>query len=605
MMAEAVVSHRPGAGVPPWLFVVLLLMLFRLPQNIAAVFAETMAFLQFEEMQRLELAITGIEDGSSLPLEGLPALPDPTVVKPEEMIAALMEHGADDRHTLERDWLMGGACARFRAAAAGALAAIERARFLEEQHKVLLRRLVRLKKETMIERLERFGDEELLEVIRRETGVLPPAMAKTACVFFLLEFEDSRRARLRTQWGFPDGDPATHNPRSLTDRAGVASPALWRLRIELLLAKPAFLIDLGVAVIPLLGLLTVLLPGVRQRWVEKRFGLRADVAGYREIEEIRTFMAERLGNMTMCCNLLRPGIAFVYPGGDRRPRLAVLGGMFALWRRSPEQARGVLLHETMHVRRGDYLLVGYGSLFERFLHWLVIGFMVVLATHLVVNMVFSVAAVGLDPAHQGQALVRQIGSACWATLSLFLLLLSKIMVPLLAIWALELNADHGAGPELKLSLQLTALTDTRLSRIHRWAGSLTHPPLWLRTWLLRGDDGLRGMVRQLVFPLAYLIGLVLLVLMGICTKMATGGLTREAMVWLLHLGRSAFAERWWIFGAMAVMVLVWPVLANGWERLFGGAGGIDRRLEQGRINAALVLAALAALAWWLGKGTLD
>jgi hypothetical protein len=52
------------------------------------------------------------------------------------------------------------------------------------------------------------------------------------------------------------------------------------------------------------------------------------------------------------------------------------------------------------------------------------------------------------------------------------------------------------------------------------------------------------------------------------------------------------------------MVLVGPVLANGWERLFGGAGGIDRRLEQGRINAALVLAALAALAWWLGKGTL-
>jgi hypothetical protein len=519
---------------------------------------------------------------------------------PTELMAALMDPGAENRHIVARNWLMTGACARFRAAAASVLGHVEQARFLEGRHKELLRQLVQIKKDTMVMRLEQFGDDELREAIRREIGDPPSTLPKPESVSVLLEFDETRRVGLLKALGITASDRGSSNrDHDIRDLFPFDSPALWRLRIELLLAKPVFMIDIGIVLIPVFGLLTVLLPGMRQRWVEKRLGLQAQGGEYPEIEEMRDIAVRHAGPMTVRCNLLRPGIAFVYPGGDRRPRLAVLGGMFALWHRSPEQAKGVLVHEAMHVRRGDYLLVGYGSLFARYLDWLVIGFAGLLALHLVVNMVFSVSAIGLDVVYHAITLGTQMWRAACASLSIFFVVLSKIIVPLLAIWALELNADEGVGRERARYLDFAAQAGGRLSRIHQWAGSLTHPPLWMRRWLLYQDDWRRDVLRQVVFPVSYLIGIVLLLCMGALAKLATGGLTLESILWLLNLGRAAFSEKCWMFGGMAVLILVWPFFVHGWERVFSGAGGRCRRWGSGRIIAASSLAMVAALAWWL------
>ncbi|MGE4561229.1 MAG: hypothetical protein AB7E77_13580 [Desulfobulbus sp.] len=583
--------------MPPWLVVALLLMIFRLPQSMEMLSVEIMELLRIEEAQRLELAVEGIEDGAGLGPDFTADLPDPAKMAPEELMAAF-SLGANGPNAAMRDWLNGGACARFRAAAAGAIAGIGRAQWVEGRRKELLRQLIENKKELMAANLASFDDAALREVIRREIGPPPPNLPKNEAIALLLAFDQEKSARLRTRWGIsaPDSGEGTGNGAS-----GGDSFARWRLRLELVLTYPFFLIDMGVVFIPIMGLVTVLLPGVRQRWVEKRFGLRPEEGGLAEIEAIKVFAGQCAGTVAVRTNLLRPGIAFVYPGGDMRPRLALLGGMFALWRRSPKQARAVVLHESMHVRRGDYLLVGYGSIFERYLSWLVVGFAGLLVPLLVLNQIFSVGSIGLHPFHHCKAFALQLGRSVCAALSIFCQMLAKIILPLLALWALELNADYGVGREAQY-LESIEQGGGRWSWLSRWAGWLTHPPLWIRRWFMRKEDWLRGMLRQLLFPAASVAGLLMLVLAALFAKLATGGIRSEDLAGLLDMGRSFFCEHAWLFAGMAMLILLWPLMANGWERLFCTAGRRYRRWDKGGALASLFLAIAAICAWRLGQG---
>ena len=110
----------------------------------------------------------------------------------------------------------------------------------------------------------------------------------------------------------------------------------------------------------------------------------------------------------------------------------------------------------------------------------------------------------------------------------------------------------------------------------------------------------RDVVRHLIFPSAYFVLLLVLILFGVFTKFAAGSVNLEGLVWLLGLARDNFIQWNWRFGEMAALVLAWPYLAPHWERFFAGNCRTYARWDTGRSLAGLALAALAGLAYWMG-----
>ena len=294
-------------------------------------------------------------------------------------------------------------------------------------------------------------------------------------------------------------------------------------------------------------------------------------------------------------NLLRPGFAFVYPRSYRRPRLAVLGGMYVLWRSDQHTAQSILLHEIEHVRHGDYLIVGYGSFFAKYLKWLIIGVLLLMGLIVLVGTVSSVASLGLHLGYLGKSFATQGLATLSATVSIFFLMMTSIIVPLVGIWAAELNADYAVSQEQNLQLGFS----TPGTRIHRIVGMLSHPPVRLRMWLVKRNDWVREVLRQMLFPCSFLLAILMLFLMGFFTKLPTDGLSAETFTWLLSLCRESLARKYWLFGAMAVLVLLWPYLSGYWEQLFAGQRRRYRLCNGSRCITALLLGVLAAVAWWL------
>jgi hypothetical protein len=586
---------RFAAGVPPWLLIALVLLLYRLPYNYELLRAEIEDFQAMEEPLRVDLALAKIEDGTSLFPLNMPG----TQLKDQIDVWLKRE---EERRLLIQDWLMDGACARFRSAAARAHAAIEQARFMDEHRKELYEKLIGHKMEMMALNLELLDDAKLMDLARQDSRREPPAGRRTEIIAYLLDVDEKQRERLCANWKELSPDLLQDLPaRVETEVPGGAGVDVWRSRVELALTKPAFLIDLGILLIPIAGLLTVFLPHWRGWKVEKRFGLEENSGELPEINEIKTFVTNRAPRVKLRVNLLRSGFAFVYPRGYRHPRLAVLGGMYALWRSDRETARGILLHEIEHVRQGDHLLVGYGSFFTMYLKYLLVSFAVLIAMHLIVSTSFSVGSVGLNPAHQGTLLMTQAVMALSSMASVLFAMMSKIVVPLLGIWALELNADYAVSREQALRLSRTETGARRPGVIRRSLGSLTHPPLWLRKWLAIREDWARGLLRHMVFPASYPVAISMFFLMGLFAKFQTDSSGLGSVAWLLGLCRESFARMYWLFGGMAAIVLLWPYLSGYWEQCFVGQRRQYRKWDVGRCIAAVLLGTLAALAWWLNS----
>jgi hypothetical protein len=78
----------------------------------------------------------------------------------------------------------------------------------------------------------------------------------------------------------------------------------------------------------------------------------------------------------------------------------------------------------------------------------------------------------------------------------------------------------------------------------------------------------------------------------------------ETVYWLLGLSRESFESKYWIFGGMAALLLMWPRLSDYWERFFVGKGRLYEWWDKGRWCAALLLWTLTMLAWWGGLSKL-
>lgn len=586
---------RPAAGEPPWLLIALILLIFEIPRIFGTLKSDLADFQTLEETQRTQIAVEEIEDVSSLfPVE-TPQSP-PRGAPPAQQQAWFKElKRLDDRRNAEiHNWLLGGVCARFRSEVREALSEIEAVHQVDDSMKVLLRKLVQLKTESLANTLRHLGNNDLRELVRREGWEPPPTASQFEMVTYLVDPDEQQRSALRSKWRETEqpGRGAMGNSNPAGDTIEILS-----MKGDWLLLYLGYLVDLGILSIPVAGLFTVALPHWRGWLVERQFRLEDIGEEFAELKEMRDFVANRAPLVELRANLLHPGHAFVYPKGYRKPRLAVLNGMYRLWRSDPEAARGTLLHEIEHIRQGDHLIVGYGSFFSHYLMWILALFAAVILAGLLLALISSVAGIGLNLEHQAKLAGRWIGMALAAGASTVFLMMSFIVIALAGIWGLELNADYGASRGARLEVRCgTRLVGQRW--VSRALGGLTHPPLWFRAWLIEKDDLARGLCRQVLFPSSYLIKLVFLFLFALCAELTSQHFSMQTVTWILGLARGAFASEYWIFGGSAALILLWPRLAHYWERFFIGQGREYALWDNGRSAAALLLGTLAIVAWW-------
>ena len=367
--------------------------------------------------------------------------------------------------------------------------------------------------------------------------------------------------------------------------SGSAAPG-ESLMASLRLARLAHLAELAPLLAVFLGIASLFVPQYRT-W---RIGRRYDLGPPPEtpaMAEIRAFLSQHAPGLSVRTNPRRGDqLTFVYPLGYRVAGMALFGGMLRLWRRDRPAAEAVLLHEIAHYRQGDALILGAGSPFATLLRlWLPLQLVAVVLPLLGVWAYDAAQFVVADSAaiRTATSLTHKLGQLLTLCLPGLLLILaglllwaaSAVILPLAGIWCAELSADRfvmdAQGSSEGLARAVAMLAGRTSWR--RWLLSqMSHPPVGLRAWFIRHYPRRVGLLGLLwLFPLAYVGRLLLLlgrattVLVGMPGVNVASVLAANVQVYFRTV-----APIW--LGAVALL-LVWPVLAVGWERWSCGAWG--------------------------------
>jgi Zn-dependent protease with chaperone function len=316
------------------------------------------------------------------------------------------------------------------------------------------------------------------------------------------------------------------------------------------------------------GVVLVVLPRLRARWVEWRFKLVDDDRPV--IAEMRQFVREYDPTIELRVSLRADQMARIYSAGWRRARIAVFRPLSALWRRDRESAQAVLLHELAHRRQGDHLIMGLGSPFL----WAVrIGIPAYLL------MVFLPAVTYLAAGGSSDIVFSGMGF-----LSVFVLP-SALFLPVTALWLAELNADQQVAQLMGSRALQRTLRDVawpRASLITRVAAFLSHPPQWLRLRCASARQAV-PMVLLAVWPAAVLlIGLLFPFGAGLLLTPLLPNTDLSTSTWVEIFGMVVDSMLRVLLPTLIVTVVVllaWPVFARRWERLWSSGprrGGHQR-----------------------------
>lgn len=637
---ETALPRPLKAGLPPWLFFALVIIIIQIPKTIELIRGEIADDEAIAEQYHVQLAIARLEDPAlrfPIKLEKFPydkewkawlekeqqkskqqmeafdawlkkgaSTPPPSLKTSEfqhqkELDAWIKKQQLEEeqRKSNIREWLLEGAAARFRRDGSAVLTEIGQTRHMDEETKGPVRNLVQMKRNQIAIYFEELEEHDLRAAIRQENGLDPTTTDKAGLIAYLLEVDEAKRSSMSRDWPSISGAKLL-NFSQLGSAAEENSVDAWRAKFHLIMLIPGILLELGILVMPLVALADVLLPNRRKRFVERKYDPLVQNSGENpEINEMAEFIERHMPSLDIRTNLLKPGSPFVYPEGYRRPCLAILNDLYKIWRRDREKAEKIILHELEHVRQGDYLLLGYGSIFPKYLRVITKGVILVTLFIVIINLIF-LALVGFEWKHHAQSLGMLAGMVIGMPLTLIFLAMSRIIAPLFGIWASEFNADYGASQGKPTPLNLDMASRKNRVGLHWWLGGLTHPPQWLRAWLAAKDTWLRDTVRHLIFPTAYFLVLLMLIFLGLSMQLPTTGFELETVFWLLGNARDAFSRQYWVFGGMAALLLAWPFLAPHWERFFSGNSRAYVRWDVGRSLAAFVLAALAGMGYWMG-----
>jgi hypothetical protein len=373
------------------------------------------------------------------------------------------------------------------------------------------------------------------------------------------------------------------------------------------------------------GIGAALVPWLRRRYVERRYGLRDPAAAPSGFASIQEFIQQNAPGVTVMVNLARRETAFVYPLGYRRAALVVFGGLYKLWQSDRPAAEAILLHEIAHCRRADFLVLGIGSPLSSGLKYVFLGYLVFLAVpHLIVSIDDAMAwrskiaelqqdlsqvGVRLDPsldlAGHLRVQAREHGVGQLAMLaSHSLKFIAFLVLPLAGIWAAELNADRlvvlSQGSSGPIQRGLGSLS--RRGWWWRWPlTALTHPPRWLRRSSMRFQTlGLVILVTAL--PVGYFVRLLVMHAWASVSYVAFLGFTTDQILTAtLENTQQYLAPLLPVWLAAAALIAAWPWAFRLWESWFvtRAAGETVQRDLSIYLIAAGCCVGLAALSFAL------
>jgi Zn-dependent protease with chaperone function len=325
------------------------------------------------------------------------------------------------------------------------------------------------------------------------------------------------------------------------------------------------------------GAATIALPWARAAYLERRFGLKESPSQSPKLKEISDFVHRYEPDLEIKVNLARPNqLAFVYPLGYRKTALAVFGGLVILWGQERTTAESVLLHEIGHSRHGDVLIVGAGSLLTTFVRYgLLVG-----TVGLAVG--FAALAVNVDVPDTLRQALNFAGLLLLAPIVAILVAVPILILPLIGMWCAEFNADRFASEAQRSSDAIVRAVDKLRPRKSRWWRWLllwmTHPPDTLRRWVVRHYTK-RGtlVVLLLLFPVAALLGELCQIVWDTYLFFDT-----EALLIAADTRLDLLAPRWL---AIAAVILLWPLVAGLWGRLFSAGRPVAEASGEGGYRA--------------------
>jgi Zn-dependent protease with chaperone function len=304
------------------------------------------------------------------------------------------------------------------------------------------------------------------------------------------------------------------------------------------------------------GVLGVVFPQLRSRWVERRFKLSSDDRPV--MTEMQWFVDAHDPSIRLRVSIRADQMARIYPAGWRSARIAVFRPLTVLWHRDRKAAEAILLHEVAHRRQGDHLITGLGSPFV----WLI---RICVPAYLLFVLIPAVAY----PAAGGNRL---------SAAETVLLIPSVIVLPVIALWLAELSADRQAAraagiDALQQALQATAGQHASLAA--RAVTLLSHPPRRLRLrCAAAGSAGTAALMAT--WPAA--LAAFALISFGMQVPGPVGSLSpRIYVVYLQMAVTGVVAEGRPVVIASAVVLVAWPALAVPWGRLWSSGPHPGRR----------------------------
>ncbi|MEA5453052.1 hypothetical protein VB780_31060 [Leptolyngbya sp. CCNP1308] len=375
--------------------------------------------------------------------------------------------------------------------------------------------------------------------------------------------------------------------------------AVWIRNIQQLFQTPAAGIDpvtdaayriLGLAglleLVPSLalfiGILALLRPSIRTNRLEQKYKLKPAGPTTPVMVEILEFIHHHAPGIEVRANRLRfDQTPFVYPLGFRTTAIAIFGQLVKLWQADRPAAEAILLHELAHYRHGDALIIGAGSPFrgvieqwgklysQLFLLPFILSFVAITVLffgEIIYLMSIGGGGIGL----LFSAIIHKLGQsfsmlfgALFTSIGLLIFTASVFIVPMVAIWCSELNADQApASRSVEDALRaLHRLPEHAQGR--QWLlFRLAHPPGKLRQWMAANSTNPLGRVMLLLlFPLSFALQAWLLRLLR-----AMGRINGIEIVSIDRVASQQAISGLWL--AAAALLVLWPFLASAWERVF-------------------------------------
>ena len=323
------------------------------------------------------------------------------------------------------------------------------------------------------------------------------------------------------------------------------------------------------------GVIATMFPQLRGRRVERRLGPIPD-GDEVALAEMQFFASQYDPSIRLRATTRDDQLARIYPVSWRTARIAVFRPLPALWGRDREAAQAVLLREMTHRRHGDQLVVGLGSPLVWLMRLWVPAFVVLALAPVVVY-----AALGgglLTQAVTGQGALQLLQPV------------GLLILPVTALWLAELDADLETARVLGTEPVRRALAATGGTRL---LGLLARPPKRLRYAICRPRATFALLA---AWPTALVAQLLVIIAGAAIAYLLISQSLPDTGRDLLAGTRQFLRSNQILIIAAIILLLLWPLLARPWDRLWSGRPGPDGRQPWWPyLGAAVVPVALLAL----------